>query len=145
MEDDIKIIPPMGEDDIKGAERACEEFFILYQPTLSRIERHLETIISHTSLNYVEAYLPWQQALRDLIRGVYLTVKKIPLPNYEAFLEALHIFSFESAIQFLRDLCTSCNIDLSQSWEEKFREHINMLLFSVSILNRKNVEHGLVY
>lgn len=136
MEDLKVIIPPAGEDDTEGAQRVFEEFLTLYQPVLMRVEYYLEEVIEHAGVTYAEAYKPWQSALHDLFKGVYLTAKAVPLPDTEKFIDALRTFSFDSAIRFLSDICTSCRLKLPQDWVTKFREHINLLLFSLAILTR---------
>lgn len=137
METLLDISPPRDDTDAEGARRTFEDFLTLYKPTLERVEDYLESIIEKEGSMYGVAYSPWQEAIHDLLRGVYLMSRKIPLPNKEDFTEALRMFSFESAIKFLRDVCLCCRIALKTNWEEKFREHINMLLFSLSILNRQ--------
>lgn len=136
MNYDHLLIGPAHEEDMEGARRAFEEFFVLYQPALSQVERHLEKVIEEAG-EFAEAYRPWYLGLRDLFRGIYLTVRRIPLPDPESLREALHMFSFDSAVHLLRDLCISCRINVSRDWGQHFREHINMLLFSLSILNRQ--------
>lgn len=137
------IVPPMNEDDTEGAQRVFEEFLVLYQPALTHIEHFLEHVMEDAGPDYADAYKPWHKALHDLFRGVYLVAKKIPLPDPEAFTEALRMFSFDSAIQFLSDVCLSCRLSLQNDWGQRFREHINILLFSVSILNRQQQEQSL--
>lgn len=136
MEDCLTIIPPAGEDDAEGAQRVFEEFLTLYQPTLIRIEYYLEEVIEQAGVTYAEAYRPWHSAMHDLFKGVYLTAKKVPLPDTDKFIDALRTFSFESAIQFLCDICINCKLQIAKDWVERFREHINLLLFSLSIINR---------
>lgn len=131
------IRPPKGETDTAGAQRVFEEFFLLYQPTLTRAERYLEKAVKELQPEYAEGYQPWLRSLQQLLRGVYLVVKKIPMPDTESFLESLRTFSFDSAIEFLRDICVSSRISLSRDWTDRFREHINLLLFSAAILNRQ--------
>lgn len=136
MEDLKIIIPPKGEDDTEGAQRVFEQFLVIYQPVLIRVEYYLEEVIEQAGVNYAEAYKPWHVALHDLFKGVYLTAKNIPIPDKDRFIDALRTFSFDSAIQFLSDICISCKLRLPQDWVAKFREHINLLLFSLSILAR---------
>lgn len=138
--DDIR--PPKGDDDINGAQRVFEDFLVLYQPTMSRVEEYLEKIVEETRPAYAEAYRPWLKALQDMMQGIYLVAKKIPLPDSESFMESLRMFSFESAIDFLRDICVCCRHILPRDWTDRFREHINMLLFSLSILNRQEQSLG---
>lgn len=137
MENYPDITPPENEEDKEGAYRACREFLTIYQPILTRIEFYLEQVIEQAGPAYAEAYRPWHKSLQDLLHGAYLTARKIPLPDPDAFVEALRMFSFESAIQFLRDICASCQIVLQHDWKEHFRKHIDTLLFSVAILNRQ--------
>lgn len=137
MEELFPITPPCGEDDTEGAQRVFEDFLTLYQPTLIRLEYHLEDIVDHAGTMYAEAYMPWRDALHELFKGVYLTAKKVPLPNKEKFIDALRTFSFNSALQFLIDMCASCKMRLPENWAETFREHINLLLFSIAILSRE--------
>jgi hypothetical protein len=136
MEDYLQIEPPLSGDDREGAQRVFEEFLVLYQPALSSVQHYLERVIFEAP-DYADAYKPWHKALQDLFQGVYLTAKRIPLPDPDAFLEALRMFSFQSAIQFLCDLCISCRLALQRDWAKHFHEHINMLLFSQAILAQK--------
>jgi hypothetical protein len=137
MEDWNYILPPADGDDIKGAERVFEDFFTLYQPTLTQLDTYLENIVEEVGPIYAQAYRPWHIALHDLCTGIFLMSKKIPLPDKDRFMEALKIFSFDGAIQFLYDLCTSCRITLDPNWLKRFQQHINLLLMSLSILNRQ--------
>ena len=130
------IIPPTGDDDYKGAKRVFEEFFEEYHDTLVSLEHHLDKITDETEAAYANAYKPWRNAVHELLRGVYLTVKNIPLPDTDAFLDALRMFSFEGAVHFLKDLCISCKMVLEMDWAEKFKKQIDTLLFAFSILNR---------
>ncbi len=120
----------------KGIEhRAFEEFVVIYKPVLVRVEEYLEEIIKKTDPTYAVGYVPWKNALHELITGAYLIARKIPIPNKDDFMEALCLFSFESAIKFLRDICNICQLQLKRNWEKEFREHINRLLFAFSALH----------
>jgi|GEM_PF-1901741 len=129
-----RIIPPSGNNDQEGAQRVFEEFFLLYHPTLTRLESKLYDIVEETEPTYAEAYKPWQKALHELVRGVYLCAKRISLPDINGFKDALRMFSFEGAVQFLNDLTMRCKMSFHPDWTELFREHIKLLLFSLSIL-----------
>lgn len=131
------IRPPVCENDTEGAQRVFEEFLILYKPILITVQGHLENLMHDMGPLYADAYQPWCNALKDLFQGVYLVARKIPLPDKEAFTEALRMFSFDSAVQFLCDLCVSCRISLQRDWARYFREHIHLLLSSIAILNRQ--------
>lgn len=137
MEDTGTIRPPTDGGDREGAQRVFEEFLTLYQPTFILVEYHLEDVIESAGPAYAQAYKPWYDALHTLFKGVYLTAKKIPLPDTEKFIDALHTFSFEGTLQFLSDLCISCKLKVTQEWLNRFREHIKLLLFSLSILHNK--------
>lgn len=136
MGSDGSIVPPAGRHDIKGAQRTFEEFGILYRNDLTRIEAHLDRIIESAPTVFAEGYKPWRNALHDLLAGTYMMARNIPLPNVEGFMEALRMFSFDSSIHFLRDLCISCHIDVRTDWAKRFREHIDMLLFAFAVLHR---------
>lgn len=138
MSDNSPIMPPTGEDDFKGAQRVFEEFFTSYKDTLTALEKYLDKIMAKTEPVFAEAYKPWRDAVHDLLRGVHLLAKNIPLPDPESFLDALRTFSFEGAIQFLRDLCASCKIALQPNWADIFHKQIDTLLFAFAILSRKN-------
>lgn len=134
MQRDSGIPLPQGGDDKEAAKRVFDEFYIFYQPVLSEVDSYLETLMNNMETAYAQAYQPWHAALQDLMQGVYLTVKKIPLPDRESFLDAIALFSFESAAQFLYDLCLSCRINLSRDWIAHFQKHINQLLFAAATL-----------
>lgn len=116
--------------------RIFEQFLITYHPVLMEVEDYLDSIIEKTDPVYVEGYLPWKEALHELVRGVHFLARKIPLPSRENFIEALCMFSFDSAIDFLLDICSICQLQLEKNWEIKFRENINQLLFSISLYNQ---------
>ncbi len=113
---------------------AFEDFLINYKPILMRVENYLEEVIEKIDPAFVRGYIPWKKALHELITGVYLITKKIPLPNKEDFMEALCLFSFDSSIKFLRDICNICQLQLKRNWEKEFREHIDKLLFEITTL-----------
>lgn len=137
MEEPFRILPPANEGDSEGAQRVFEEFLTLYQPALVRMEYYLEQVMEQAEPAFAEAYRPWHKALRDLYRGVYLLARRMPLPDSEAFVEALRMFSFGSSVRFLRDICLNCRLSIERDWAEHFRAHIDMLLFSLSILTRQ--------
>ena len=95
--------------------RAFEEFLITYKPVLTKVEDYLEEVIEKTNPAYVEGYIPWKNALHELIAGAYLIARKIPLPNKEDFMEALCLFSFDSAIKFIKDICNICHLQVKKS------------------------------
>lgn len=114
---------------------AFEEFITTYKPILVRVEDYLDEVIEKTDPAYVAGYIPWKNALHELITGAYLIARKIPLPNKEGFMEALCLFSFDSAIKFLRDICNICQLQLKKNWEKEFHDHIDKLLFAISAQN----------
>ena len=119
---------------ISTGANAFEDFLINYKPVLTKVEDYLEEVIEKTDPAFAKGYIPWKKALNELITGTYLIAKKIPLPNKEDFMESLFLFSFDSAIKFLRDICNICQLQLKRNWEKEFREHINRLLFTISTL-----------
>lgn len=118
-----------------SSHRAFEEFLNAYKPVLVRVEDYLDEVIEKTDPAYVAGYIPWKNALHELITGAYLIARKIPLPNKENFMEALCLFSFDSAIKFLRDICNICQLQLKKNWEKEFHDHIDKLLFAISTQN----------
>lgn len=137
MVDCERITPPASNHDQEGARRVFDDFFHLYHPTLVRLEYKLYNIIEETEPVYANAYRPWQKALHILVRGIYMLAKRIPLPDIEDFRDALRMFSFDGAIQFLDDLTMRCRLSLHPEWAEQFREHIKLLLFSLSIIYKQ--------
>lgn len=126
----------------KGTEhRTFEEFIVTYKPILTRVEEYLEEVIRKTDPTYAVGYMPWKNALHELMTGAYLISRKIPLPNKEDFMEALCLFSFDSAIKFLRDICNICQVQLKKNWEKEFRDHVNRLLFDFSTLYAQQQNH----
>lgn len=120
-------------EDIESSQRVCEAFIDSYYSTLTKADSYL-TQIEHNAAIYAEAYRPWHQSLTNLLQGVYLLSKKIPLPNPDEFLDALRTFSFSGTVNFLHDICLCCRIKLEQDWKERFRQHIDALLFAATIL-----------
>ncbi len=129
------LIPPLGDGDVEGAKRFFKDFLSEYQPLFTKVDVYLGQLVK-TAPEYADAYLPWKRALQDLSRGVYFTVKNIPLPNLEKFLEALKMFTFEGAVHFIEDICADCKLALEREWSRRFREHIDMLLFAFVILQK---------
>lgn len=133
-----RIPPPHSSDDNEGALRVFNDFFHIYQPVFARVEFYLEQVITQVDPMYAQAYRPWHKSLRDLMRGVYLMARRVPLPDPDAFLDALRTFSFDSAIYFLRDICVSCKLHIERGWAQRFRENILTLLFALGILQRQH-------
>ncbi len=127
--------------DKKGFEapeyQVFEQFLIDYQPVLVRVEKYLEKTIEETDYIYREAYMPWKNALHELLEGAYFLARKIPLPSKEEFMDALFMFSFKGAIMFLHDICNICQLKLKSEWDREFQEKINLLLFSLSEQDKK--------
>lgn len=126
------IIAPANEDDADGAYRCFNEFFLNYQSSLTRVEYYLEEVMLMVDDGFAQAYKTWHKAIKELLRGVYLVVKKIPLPDADALLEALQILSFESAAKFLQDILVSCKMiaDKENEWSQKFFQNIQSLMLA---------------
>jgi len=116
---------------------AFTNFLVSYQPVLESAEEYLVSMIEKTAPTYAEAYKPWKDALHELLEGAYLISHKIELPDKDEFMNALKMFSFDSTIKFLRDICKICDIELKIDWEINFREHIDKLLFAIANLFRE--------
>lgn len=130
------ITPPEGDLDTAGARRVFGEFVILYHPLLLQVEEQLDAVVDQLDPRFAEGYRPWQTALHDLLKGVYLVARNISLPNPKRFYEALMMFSLESAAEFIRNVCINSRLYISRQWAEQFHSNIKLLLFSLSILNR---------
>jgi hypothetical protein len=128
---------PKDENDHKAALRVINAFVDTYQPAIIQAQEHLQKVIKNMEPGYAAAYKPWFSALNDISKGIQLLAKKIPLPDMDRFIDALHMFTFDGAVQFLFDLCRNSKMALERDWPEKFRQHIDALLFSISILNRQ--------
>ncbi len=133
-------IPRVGEQT-DTVHRVFEQFLIDYQPVLFCVENYLDEVIEKTDNAYKEAYVPWKNALHELLSGAYLIAKRNHLPNKDSFIEALCMFSFDGTITFLRDICSICQLQLKNGWRKEFQEHINQLIFSVSILNQQQHDY----
>lgn len=121
----------------RATRHVFEQFLSDYQAVLTKVEDYLEEIIEKTDNNYKEAYIPWRDSLHELLSGACFIAKEIPLPNREGFVDALRMFSFESTITFLRDICSICQLRLKSGWRKEFQKHINQLISEFSVVNRQ--------
>ena len=128
-------ITPTGVDDAEGAERVFNEFFTQYQPVFKNVEIYLGKIIKEAP-EYADAYRPWQNAIHHLSDGIALTIQNHQLPEDEEFAEALRMFSFDGAINFLEDISSNCRLNLERDWSQHFHDHLNALLLAFSILRK---------
>jgi hypothetical protein len=135
MQADHDILPPSGTDDMLGAQRVCKEFLWHYEPVVDTLDKHLQEMIDHMQSPFADAYKPWHQGLKDLFDGIHSLARDMPLPDPERFREALNMFSFEGALQFLNDLCLCLKLGMPAEWLRQFRQDINTLLFSATILS----------
>src|SRR4051812_27961036 len=134
MEETPRITPPSGENDTDGAFSVFEGFLVIYQPAFLQVEHYLEKAMQEMAPVYAEAYRLWYKAAHDLIFGVLLMTNHRPLPDPESFMEAVRLYSFDSAIRFLQDICITSNFDTEADWSERFRENIDTLFSSAMIL-----------
>ena len=125
----------LSRDGVSAEEtkRMAQTFVEVYQVTLIRIEQHLEDIIEDAGEQYAHGYLPWHEALHDLLNGTVLIAGEVQPADRDSFVEALRLFSFDSSARFLHDLCSSVGIRTDRGWNEKFRAHIDMLMSSLDI------------
>ena len=135
--DDICTIAGNSAEAALQAKRMAESFVEVYQVTLIRIEQHLDDVIEGAGENYAEGYKPWQKAVHDLVNGTFLLSKEQVKPDKEKLSEALRIFSFESSVNFLEDICRTTGITTERGWHEKFRAHVHMLLSALDIMPKK--------
>lgn len=123
--------------DAESAKRMVETFVEVYQVTLIRIEQHLDDVIEDAGEHYAQGYKPWQKAVHDLVHGTFLLSKEVAKPDEEALSDALRVFSFDSSVMFLNDLCHSIGIRTERGWHEHFRNHIHMLMTALDIMPKK--------
>lgn len=128
---------PFAPTDRPAMQRACKQFHDEYQPILHKVETHLHQMTQKTDPVYAQAYKPWLKALCDICTGVFLLSKGIPLPDPAALLDALRMFSFDSTLQLLHDLCISCKLVLEKEWTKKFRRDIDIMLFAAANLQQQ--------
>ena len=126
-----------GSANADQARRMAETFVEVYQVTLIRIEQHLDSVIEEAGEHYADGYKPWQKAIHDLVHGTFLLSKEEVRPDKELLGDALRIFSFESSVNFLNDMCGSIGIRTERGWHEKFRAHVHMLISALDIAPKK--------
>jgi hypothetical protein len=136
MEDDTRIAGNSGHNAYE-AKRVAETFVEVFQVTLIRIEQHLDDVIEEAGEQYAEGYKPWQKAVHDLVHGTFLLSKEVVKPDRESLSDALRVFSFESSVNFLDDICISIGIRTERGWHEKFRDHVHMLITALDIMPKK--------
>lgn len=134
--DDVHTIVE-GSANADQARRMAETFVEVYQVTLIRIEQHLDSVIEEAGEHYADGYKPWQKAIHDLVHGTFLLSKEEVRPDKESLGDALRIFSFESSVNFLNDMCSSIGIRTERGWHEKFRAHVHMLICALDIAPKK--------
>jgi len=135
----ISIRPPEDADDAAGAVRVFQEFLGQYQNTLTSAEHYFEQVMTQVKPQFAPAYAPWQSAVKDLLQGVYIVAKRLPMHNPKALADALRLFSLDSAIAMLKDVCISCKIDIvHHQWAETFKRNMRALdeAFRVLLQNR---------
>lgn len=135
--DDVHYIAGNSEEEALQARRIAESFVEVYQVTLIHIEQHLDHIIEEAGATYAEGYKPWQKALHDLVHGTFLLSKEDVKPDKESLSDALRVFSFESSVHFLDDICNSIGIRTEYEWHEKFRTHVHKLLSALDIMPKR--------
>lgn len=138
MGQDIHIHPSPSEVDQESAQRALETFVTVYQVTLIRVEEYLEEIIIEVGPELSGGYKPWLSSVRDLARGAFLLSQKTQLHQKERFIDALRVFSFGGAVQFLNDVCMTIGMDNDRKWAENFKEHIHTLMLATQKMQAQN-------
>lgn len=141
-----RITLPVSNADLDGAYRVIDEFHRLHAADLSTAHEYLNTLMTTTAASYADGYRPWQKALKEFLQGIYLLVKKVPLPNTRQFKEALLTFSLASAANFVFDLCMAAKRNLSRDWVEMFHHNILAVLASFQIISQSRqvgLSHGM--
>ena len=128
--------------ELPEARRLAETFVEVYQVTLIRVEQHLEDIIDEAGEDYAAGYEPWRKALHDLLSGSYQLSKETAIPEKEVFEEALRVFSFDSSIAFLKDVCEIIGINTERGWSDRFRHHVQKLTDAMGVLQRYKMLHS---
>lgn len=135
--DEQSYIQFANHSEAENAKRMAETFVEVYQVTLIRIEQHLDDVIEEAGEQYAEGYKPWQKAVHDLVHGTFLLSNEAAKPDEEALSDALRVFSFDSSVKFLGDLCGNIGINTERNWHERFRAHIHMLISALDIMPKK--------
>ena len=128
------ILPPTAPADVNGAYRVIDDFHQHYNEDLITAQNYLDRLVATTPAQFAEGYMPWLKALRDFVQGVHLLAKKIPLPDPKRFKEAVTIFSLDSTINFIFDLCAAARRTMEIDWAEKFRKDIVAVLAAFQII-----------
>lgn len=139
MESVICIRPPADSDDAAGAVRVFQEFLQNYQSTLVSAEHYFEQIMEQVQPKYAQAYAPWQRSVKDLLHGVYMVSKKLPLRNPKALADALRLFTLDSAISMLHDICISCKMRVNSNWLNAFKDNMRVLGEAFRVLMRQRI------
>ena len=131
------IAPPASAGDTSGAIRVFSEFLDEYEQILVSADQYLQNIMDQIGPEFAPAYRPWQKGVRDLLQGVFVVTRKLPVRNAKAFADALRLFSLDSAIAMLSDICISCKIALPRHWVAAFRKNIRVLSEAFRVLYRQ--------
>ena len=135
----ITIKPPEDENDKAGAIRVFHEFLHQYQGALISAEHYFEQIMEQVQPQYSQAYQPWQRAVKDLLHGVYLVSTRIPLRNPKSLADALRLFTLDSAVCMLHDVCISCKMRVPGNWAYAFKENMRVLGAAFRVLMQQQV------
>lgn len=133
------IAPPTDASDSAGAVRVFQQFLEQYQAILVSADHYFEQIMEQIQPQFAQAYLPWQRAVKDLLHGTYTVARKIPLKNPKALADAMRLFSLDSAVGMLHDICTSCKLKVARNWVESFKENIKTLSTALRMLMQQQV------
>ncbi|MDX2073483.1 MAG: hypothetical protein SFX19_03850 [Alphaproteobacteria bacterium] len=122
-----------GDENALQATRMAQTFVEVYQVTLIRIEQHLDHVIEEAGDPYAEGYKPWQKAVHDLVHGTFLLSKEAAKPDKELLGEALQVFSMDSSVYFLDEICSTIGIRTEREWHAKFRAHVHLLMTALNL------------
>lgn len=135
--DDVKSSSAGAGNTTKTEHNALEVFQNFrndYEGTFVRVEYYLKEVVENVPPYLASAYQSWYKAAHDLIRGVYCVTKEIPIAHAESLKDAIHLFTYDSAIQFLRDICISCGMRVNDDWCKALKENMHQLKTAFEML-----------
>jgi hypothetical protein len=123
--------------DALAAQQAAETFVEVYEVTLVSVEQYLEELVIEVGPDMSGGYKPWLHSVRNLTRGAFLLSKQAPITQMEKFQDALRVFSFNGAVQFLNDVCNTVGIQTNRTWAEEFKQHVMQLSVAANQLHNQ--------
>lgn len=119
-----------------NAKTVCIEFLNEHHSMLKTVESYLSDLVKKTEDTYSKAYEPWLKGIQDMCVGIFIVAKGMPLTQPSRLVEALKMFTFESALNFIDDMCKCCQLALKPERLKKFRQDIDRILFNIAHLQQ---------